>query len=85
MEWRVPLLHNVGAVVKAIEDYIKNDNITHEEELLEIVGGPDFPTGGLVINKDELIEGYRTGRSRIRIRGKIKLKKKRNKRVNSVL
>ena len=67
--------HNLGAVVKAIEEYIKNDNITHEE-LLEIVGGPDFPTGGLVINKDELIEGYKTGRGRIRIRGKYKIEKR---------
>ena len=67
--------NNLGATVKAIEEYIKNNNITHEE-LLEIVGGPDFPTGGLVINKDELIEGYRTGRGRIRIRGKYKIEKR---------
>ena len=67
--------HNLGAIVKAIEEYIKNNNITHEE-LLEIVGGPDFPTGGLVINKDELIEGYKTGRGKIRIRGKYKIEKR---------
>ena len=67
--------HNLGTIVKAIEAYIKNDNITHEE-LLEIVGGPDFPTGGLVINKDELIEGYKTGRGKIRIRGKYKIEKR---------
>lgn len=67
--------HNLGATVRGIEEYIKNDNVTHEE-LLEIVGGPDFPTGGLVINKDELIEGYRTGRGRIRIRGKYKIEKR---------
>jgi len=67
--------HNLGTIVKAIEAYIKNNNITHEE-LLEIVGGPDFPTGGLVINKDELIEGYKTGRGKIRIRGKYKIEKR---------
>ena len=61
--------HNLGMTVNAIEKFIENRDITHEE-LLETVGGPDFPTGGLVINKDELINGYKTGRGRIRIRGK---------------
>ena len=67
--------HNLGMTVNAIEKFIENKDITHEE-LLETVGGPDFPTGGLVINKDELINGYKTGRGRIRIRGKYKIEKR---------
>lgn len=63
--------HNLGTTVKAIEKYIENNDISHKE-LLEITGGPDFPTGGLVINQDELLEGYSSGRGRIRIRGKYK-------------
>jgi DNA gyrase subunit A len=38
-------------------------------ELLDFVKGPDFPTGGIVINKDELPDAYMTGKSRARIRG----------------
>ena len=70
--------HNLGRTVNAIEAYIGNNQITHKE-LLDIVGGPDFPTGGLVINQDELLEGYSTGRGRVRIRGKYKLEKRNTK------
>lgn len=71
--------HNLTDVEKAIEAYVANPDITNEE-LVEIIKGPDFPTGGIVINKDELVEGYKTGRGRIRIRGRyeIQTRKKRN-------
>ena len=71
--------HNLTDIEKAIEAYVANPDITNEE-LVEIIKGPDFPTGGIVINKDELVEGYKTGRGRIRIRGRyeIQTRKKRN-------
>ncbi|MGN0335481.1 MAG: DNA topoisomerase (ATP-hydrolyzing) subunit A [Lachnospiraceae bacterium] len=62
--------HNFGEVLEAAEAYMKNPKITIEE-LLEIMPGPDFPTGGIVINKDELKEIYKTGVGKIRIRGKV--------------
>ena len=71
--------HNLTDIEKAIEAYVANPDITNEE-LVEIIKGPDFPTGGIVINKDELAAGYKTGRGRIRIRGRyeIQTRKKRN-------
>lgn len=64
--------HNLTDTFNAIVAYVNNNEITHKE-LLDIVTGPDFPTGGLVINQDELLEGYSTGRGRIRIRSRYKL------------
>ena len=52
--------HNFGEVIDATIAYIRNENIT-TEGLMKYVKGPDFPTGGIVINKDELTEIYSTG------------------------
>lgn len=62
--------HNLGEVVDAVKAMIKNNKIT-DEELLEYVQGPDFPTGGIVVNKDDLPQIYRTGMGKIKIRGKV--------------
>lgn len=62
--------HNLGEVIDAVKATIKNNKIT-TEELMELVQGPDFPTGGIVVNKDELMEIYRTGAGKIKLRGKI--------------
>ena len=64
--------HNFGEVMEAAKAYIKNPKIT-TEELLEIMPGPDFPTGGIVINKDEIKEIYETGSGKIKIRGKVEV------------
>ena len=64
--------HNFGEVMEAAKAYMKNPKIT-TEELLEIMPGPDFPTGGIVINKDELKEIYETGMGKIKIRGKVEV------------
>lgn len=64
--------HNLNQTINAVIEYIKNTDISGEE-LYNLIGGPDFPTGGLVINKDELLSGYLTGRGRIRIRSKYKI------------
>ena len=52
--------HNLGEVIDGVIAYMKNPDIT-TEEMLEIIPGPDFPTGGIVVNKDELTEIYKTG------------------------
>lgn len=62
--------HNLGEVLDAVKAYMKNNAIT-TEELMSYIQGPDFPTGGMVTNKDELLEIYETGIGKIKIRGKI--------------
>lgn len=67
--------HNINDVVETIIEYI-NDNSKTNEDLFKILKGPDFPTGGIIINRDELLNGYSTGRGRVRVRGKYHLEKK---------
>ena len=64
--------HNLSEVIEAEKAFIKNPMIT-TAELLEIMPGPDFPTGGIVTNKDELLEIYESGTGKIKVRGKIEL------------
>lgn len=65
--------HNLGeiisAVVKMIDNRIDEDRDTDIEELLPIVKGPDFPTGGVILGTRGIEEAYRTGRGKIRVRG----------------
>lgn len=56
------------AVVKIIDNIIENDSDTDVEDLMEIVKGPDFPTGATVIGKSGVEEAYRTGRGKIKVR-----------------
>ena len=64
--------HNLGEVVDAVTALIKNNKLT-DEELMEFIQGPDFPTGGIVVNKDELPQIYRTGSGKIKVRGKVEV------------
>lgn len=64
--------HNLAEVTEAVKAYIKNPDIT-VEELMEYVSGPDFPTGGIVVNKDDMLEIYMTGSGRIKLRGKVEV------------
>ena len=54
--------HNLGEVVDAMKAYMRNENIT-TKELMRYLKGPDFPTGGIVTNKDDLLQIYETGDS----------------------
>ena len=62
--------HNLGEVIDAVKAYMKNDAIS-TKQLMKYVKGPDFPTGGIVVNKDELLNIYETGQGKIKIRGKV--------------
>lgn len=66
--------HNLRETIDAMEAYMKNPELT-VEDLLTIMPGPDFPTGGIVVNKDELPEIYRTGTGKIKIRGRVEVEK----------
>ena len=58
----------ISAVVKIIDNIIEEDRGTTIEELLEIVKGPDFPTGATILGTRGIEEAYRTGRGKIRVR-----------------
>lgn len=64
--------HNLGEVIDAVKAYMKNDAIT-TKQLMKYVKGPDFPTGGIVVNKDDLLNIYETGQGKIKIRGKVEV------------
>ena len=69
--------HNLGEVIDAVIAYMKNNEIT-VRELMEYIKGPDFPTGGIVVNKDDLLFIYETGTGKIKIRGKVEVEKGKN-------
>lgn len=67
--------HNLNEIVDAIIHVVENPECECKD-LLEYVKGPDFPTGGLIINKDELPSAYLTGKGRARIRGEYEIETK---------
>ncbi|MCI9269966.1 MAG: DNA topoisomerase 4 subunit A [Dorea sp.] len=64
--------HNLGEVIDAVKAYMKNDQIS-TKQLMRSIKGPDFPTGGIVVNKDDLLQIYETGAGKIKIRGKVEV------------
>ena len=64
--------HNLGEVIDAVKAYMKNDQLT-TAELMQYIQGPDFPTGGIVTNKDELLNIYETGSGKIKLRGRVEI------------
>lgn len=64
--------HNLGEVVDAVKAYMKNNGIT-TKQLMKDVKGPDFPTGAIVVNKDDLLSVYETGSGKIKLRGKVEV------------
>lgn len=76
--------HNLGEVIDAMKAYMLNENIT-TQELMKFVKGPDFPTGGIVCNKDELLEIYETGIGKIKLRGVVEVEKTKGGKLNLVI
>lgn len=66
--------HNFGEVIEGVKAYMKNPDI-NTEQMMQYVMGPDFPTGGIVVNKDELLQVYSTGMGKIKIRGRVEIEK----------
>ena len=69
--------HNLGEVIDATVAFINNKDITISQ-LMKKVPGPDFPTGGIIVSKDNLKQGYNKGRGSIIIRGEIEEEKLKN-------
>lgn len=76
--------HNLSEVIDATKAYMLNEDIT-VKELMRYISGPDFPTGGIVINKDELLSIYETGVGKIKIRGKVEFEKAKGGKTNVVI
>ena len=66
--------HNFGEVIEGVKAYMKDPDI-NTEQMMQYIKGPDFPTGGIVTNQDELIGIYSTGIGKIKIRGKVEIEK----------
>ncbi len=62
--------HNFTEVLEGVKAYMKNPDIT-TAEMMEHIKGPDFPTGGIVVNQDDLLQIYESGVGKIRLRGKV--------------
>ena len=72
--------HNLGEVVDAVKAYMQDKDIT-TKGLMKYIKGPDFPTGGIVANKDDLRQIYETGSGKIKLRERLKWR--REKAVNN--
>ncbi|MDY5647676.1 MAG: DNA topoisomerase (ATP-hydrolyzing) [Lachnospiraceae bacterium] len=76
--------HNLGEVVDAVVAYMEHEDIT-TKELMQYIKGPDFPTGGIVVNKDELLSIYETGTGKIKIRGRVEVEQEKGGRTKLVI
>ncbi len=76
--------HNLGEVIEAVKAFIRDDSIT-SAGLMKYIKGPDFPTGGIIVNKDDLRNIYETGSGKVHVRAKTFIEKGKNGRVNIVI
>ena len=76
--------HNLGEVIDAQIALMDNPELT-STELMRYVKGPDFPTGGIVVNKDELADIYETGSGRVRLRGRTEVEKGKSGHIHLVI
>lgn len=76
--------HNLGEVIDATKAYMKDENIS-TKALMKYIKGPDFPTGGIVTNKDDLLAIYETGMGKIKVRGKVDIEKGKGGKTNVVI
>ena len=64
--------HNLGEAIRAVIAQIEKPNITLDE-LMTIIPGPDFPTGGILVDNEEIRKGYETGRSKLSVRARVEI------------
>ena len=76
--------HNLSEVIEAMKAYMRDEDIS-VKQLMKYCKGPDFPTGGIITNKDELLAIYETGQGKIKIRGKVEVEKGKSGRTNIVV
>ena len=76
--------HDAGEVIDGVIAYMDRPNIS-TEKLMEYIPGPDFPTGGSIINQEDLLSIYETGEGKIKVRGKVEIEKSDNGRQNIII
>jgi len=76
--------HNLAEVIDACKAYLKNKDIT-VKELMKYIKGPDFPTGGIVVNQSELLDIYESGTGKIKVRGRVEVENAKGGKVNVVV
>ncbi|MGL2382255.1 DNA topoisomerase (ATP-hydrolyzing) subunit A [Helicobacter pylori] len=72
--------HRMDEIIDALAHVLENPN-AELGEILEFVKGPDFPTGGIIYGKAGIIEAYKTGRGRVKVRAKVHVEKTKNKEI----
>ncbi|GAA7986927.1 DNA topoisomerase (ATP-hydrolyzing) subunit A [Helicobacter pylori] len=72
--------HRIDEIIDALVHVLENPN-AGLDEILEFVKGPDFPTGGIIYGKAGIIEAYKTGRGRMKVRAKVHVEKTKNKEI----
>ncbi|RKV49366.1 DNA topoisomerase (ATP-hydrolyzing) subunit A [Helicobacter pylori] len=72
--------HRMDEIIDALAHVLENPNAALDE-ILEFVKGPDFPTGGIIYGKAGIIEAYKTGRGRVKVRAKVHVEKTKNKEI----
>ncbi|MEY8236344.1 DNA topoisomerase (ATP-hydrolyzing) [Lachnospiraceae bacterium 66-29] len=76
--------HNFSEVLEGVKAYMKNPNIS-TKEMMKYIKGPDFPTGGIVVNQDDLLNIYETGAGKVKIRGKVEVEQAKGGRQRLVI
>lgn len=69
--------HNLGEVIDGVVALIDNPDL-EVKDLMKIIKGPDFPTGGIIMGKDKIYQAYKTGRGRLKVRGKARIEEDKN-------
>ncbi|NHA50408.1 DNA topoisomerase (ATP-hydrolyzing) subunit A [Helicobacter pylori] len=72
--------HRMDEIIDALAHVLENPN-AELDEILEFVKGPDFPTGGIIYGKAGIVEAYKTGRGRVKVRAKVHVEKTKNKEI----
>ncbi|UOR79782.1 DNA topoisomerase (ATP-hydrolyzing) subunit A [Helicobacter pylori] len=72
--------HRIDEIIDALVHVLENPN-AGLDEILEFVKGPDFPTGGIIYGKAGIVEAYKTGRGRVKVRAKVHVEKTKNKEI----
>ncbi len=72
--------HRIDEIIDALAHVLENPN-AGLDEILEFVKGPDFPTGGIIYGKAGIVEAYKTGRGRVKVRAKVHVEKTKNKEI----
>jgi DNA gyrase subunit A len=76
--------HNLGEIIDGTLAYLNNNEIS-VDDLIKVIPGPDFPTGGIIIGKEAIITGYKTGRGSIKIRGEIETEEEKKDKVSVII